>query len=453
MMDELSTFERRLVGSLDALVGPPRPVDGAALARASARYAGRRPQRWTASVASTLATTRHGLRTRPVLALVVAVAIVGTVVVGVAGVASLVTRPNPPAPVQPIVSPSAVPSRSPTPSASAVPSASPTLASPPVSAAGGLPYVVYEETLGQTLEPTYVGIARSDGSDVHLLSEGITDVAWSPDGSRLLVVRFLGTTGQVERLYLASAADGFVSLHDTGFDTGADHACPLPHRANDVCQDDWFSISPDGRHVAFERACTDVLPGCYSIATIDLATGRVQVLTSTRGDVHQPIQDVTWSPDGRQIVFAREVSAATSSDWTMFIVDATGGNLHRIAVGKLSATEPAWSPDGATIAFASETWGGGRETDVYAVSPDGTGLQRLTTDGVSSQPEWTHDGRIRFYDGHRFMVMDPNGTHAEPAFDFGLLATFRDPFSKGSGPRRIGSTGWPSSGMAVQPQP
>ena len=34
--------------------------------------------------------------------------------------------------------------------------------------------------------------------------------------------------------------------------------------------------------------------------------------------------------------------------------------------------------------------------DIYTIRPDGTGLQRLTTDGASARPNWTADGRIAF---------------------------------------------------------
>ena len=36
------------------------------------------------------------------------------------------------------------------------------------------------------------------------------------------------------------------------------------------------------------------------------------------------------------------------------------------------------------------------ETDIFTIRPDGTGLQRLTTDGASARPNWTADGRIVF---------------------------------------------------------
>lgn len=442
MMDELTALERRLAAGLESYAGPRRDVDGPAIARAAARHATTSAGRLTAAVAAVRALL-EGVWYRPAFAVLAVIVLAGAIVAGGAAVVSLLTRPEPPSPVVPPVSPS--------PSRPSAPSLAPTSAPP--TAAG--PYVTYVVSSPASFFRVDTWIARADGSKAHLLSKGLTDVAWSADGSHLLVVGFLGTTGQNEHLYLASAADGFSSLDDLGLDTGGDHACPLPNRANDVCQDDGFALSPDGRHVAFERRCTDELPGCYSIATMDLGTGRVTVLGTTRTTGQRPIEGVDWSPDGSRILFTRSSDQAITSSggiptWELFIVDADGQHLHRLDVGGVSAREPRWSLDGATIAFASEAWPqSGHVTDIYSVHPDGSGLVRLTTDGISSQPEWTGDGRIRTWHGDQFRVMHTDGTDVGQAFRLGIPAfpTLGTP-TTGS---RLGSTGWPSSGVVVQP--
>jgi hypothetical protein len=459
--DELDQELVRWMGAEAAAPPPPNrldaALDSAVVGRPLPRWRARFGADWLGGNPSFTAIGAKPSRPvvgRPILVIVLALLVVAALAVGLVAVGG-VPKPLLEAPPTPALVVIASPGPAATRQPSAAPTAEPSSAAPASTAAG--PYLTYVMSSKTSFFQLDTWIARADGSEARLLSQGLTDVAWSSDGSRLLVVRFLGTTGQHERLYLASAADGFRSLDDLGFDSGGAHACPLPHRANDVCQDDWFAMSPDGRHAAFERSCTDALPGCYSIATIDLGTGRVTVLQTTRTTGQRPIEDVDWSPDASRILFTRSTDEAVMSTggiprWDIFIVDADGQHLGRLDLGDLSAKEPRWSPDGSTIAFASDAWpGSGHVTDVYTVHPDGTGLVRLTMDGFSSQPEWTSDGRIRIWDGDEFRVIGADGTSIGQAFRLGIPAI--SPPGTPSTIGRLSTSGWPPSGVAVQPIP
>ena len=119
----------------------------------------------------------------------------------------------------------------------------------------------------------------------------------------------------------------------------------------------------------------------------------------------RPLREVSWSPDSSTIAFARQRDSRDRTQASdIYMVDADGTNLRKLDVGGLSVIAPAYSPDGTTIAFTSHYWrsSGGdnldlEETDVYTVGIDGSGLRRLTTDGDATGPDWTGDGRIRFY--------------------------------------------------------
>ena len=55
------------------------------------------------------------------------------------------------------------------------------------------------------------------------------------------------------------------------------------------------------------------------------------------------------------------------------------------------ALDPAWSPDGNWLAFAGHD---GTAIEVYAVQPDGSGVTRLTRDGMLARsPVWSPDGQ------------------------------------------------------------
>ena len=55
----------------------------------------------------------------------------------------------------------------------------------------------------------------------------------------------------------------------------------------------------------------------------------------------------SWSPDGRQIVFAHKVGGALE----LFIVGTDGAGLRQLTHLEKIATPPAWSPDGKWISF------------------------------------------------------------------------------------------------------
>lgn len=77
---------------------------------------------------------------------------------------------------------------------------------------------------------------------------------------------------------------------------------------------------------------------------------------------------------------------------------------------------PAWSPDGKAIAFTvdrSERYGSGAfpKTDIFLVRADGTGLRRLTRDGLSMSPVWSPDGRTIVY-ARRTEMEEPESLEA-----------------------------------------
>jgi dipeptidyl aminopeptidase/acylaminoacyl peptidase len=147
-------------------------------------------------------------------------------------------------------------------------------------------------------------------------------------------------------------------------------------------------FSPDGTMIAFDRPPITT-SGESVIALLELATGHVTELASTASEGNDAPH---WSPDGTRLTFARQPGGPAGA--TLYMVNADGSNLHQYVPLDLYAIEPRWSPDGSLIAFVSVDLPDLVAGEIYVVQPDGTGLRRLTTDGVSIRPEWTADGRI-----------------------------------------------------------
>ncbi|WP_171013609.1 S41 family peptidase [Chitinivorax sp. B] len=110
----------------------------------------------------------------------------------------------------------------------------------------------------------------------------------------------------------------------------------------------WPSLSANGEQLAFERD--------YRIWTVDVASGRQQVLSFTLAD--QPVlpapgalklgdklEELLLSPTGQQLAFI-----ARGEVWLSPI---TGGTATRLTQTGATQSQLAWSPDGSRLAYVS----------------------------------------------------------------------------------------------------
>ena len=130
-------------------------------------------------------------------------------------------------------------------------------------------------------------------------------------------------------------------------------------------------------------------------------------------------------PERIYIVFEGAVNKGRDSD--LFVMDADGGHVRRLAGTPRQDSRPDWSPDGSQIVF--DTYG-----DVWVVSVHDGELTRLPlgairfSHGPAVDPTWSPDGRwilvTRFSPGigsggHLFAVpwvMRSDGTGEYPLF-------------------------------------
>lgn len=95
----------------------------------------------------------------------------------------------------------------------------------------------------------------------------------------------------------------------------------------------------------------------------------------------------SFSPNGRQIAFTSDRGGSPQ----IYVIDIEGTNLHRLSFKGNYNASPKWSPRGDKIAFISDRGGGGFQ--IYLMSPDGSGVQQMTTLGSNEDPAWSPDGR------------------------------------------------------------
>jgi dipeptidyl aminopeptidase/acylaminoacyl peptidase len=272
--------------------------------------------------------------------------------------------------------------------------------------------------LGATRCVTRPWLAAADGSRAYVLP-GTRVVGWSADGSRLVVQNTNAVGGAVSML-VADPTGAVVATIEVPCtsplidDKYGGHLCPDQGE---------YALSPDGTRVAFTRTDPNVHNSSV-LSILDLATGQSTVLQATR-TTNPPAGDVCntstrirtcqgfdgsprWSPDGRSIAFERQLMAPEpGAPWdsaALFVVDADGSNLRRVTPSSVQAIGPAWSPDGTRLAFegsdmvvnADGTSVLDIRYDIYTIGVDGSGLARLTDDGISSLADWTSGERLVF---------------------------------------------------------
>ena len=119
----------------------------------------------------------------------------------------------------------------------------------------------------------------------------------------------------------------------------------------------------------------------------------------------------SWSPDGGQIVFDREVGEDESA---IFIMEADGQTPQRITFEPGRNFSPSWSPDGDKIAFLSDR---NRAPRIYTMDTNGQNVQQIAHHQrvFDGPPAWSPDGRwIAFMSGDNqggwgLYVTDPQG--------------------------------------------
>jgi Tol biopolymer transport system component len=104
---------------------------------------------------------------------------------------------------------------------------------------------------------------------------------------------------------------------------------------------------------------------------------------------------VAWSPNGKYIVYSRQVGV---NNWDIFWAYADGGSPKQLTDSPGLDLNPTWSPDGQYIVYASDQKSRRGNFGIYRINADGSDMQRLTGESVNANfPTFSPDGRKLAY--------------------------------------------------------
>ncbi|MEJ7758498.1 MAG: S9 family peptidase [Gemmatimonadaceae bacterium] len=248
---------------------------------------------------------------------------------------------------------------------------------------------------------TQIWLASSDGSTNYQVTFGeksSTNPKWSPDGGSIA--------------FTSNRKDNRNNLYVLRVNGG--EAEPLTEVKSSVGDFEW---SPDGRWIAF--ASTDAktddeekddkgrndfrwvdentkVARLYVIPIAKDASGKREGRKLTAENRH--VDDLSWSPDGRNIVFSH-VKSPVANDWTssdISIVEVASGRVRPFASSAAAEGTPSYSPDGKWIAAAVSDlpvrWAQSDQINIYPVGGGAPRVAPMSHDGQPGIAGWSADG-------------------------------------------------------------
>jgi Tol biopolymer transport system component len=269
---------------------------------------------------------------------------------------------------------------------------------------------------------------------IQLSDRGGEPLAWSSDGSRLLIRRVGGKDGRPGvGLFILNADGTETRLTSDGFDTGG-------------------SFAPDGTHVVYAPLWSE-FPSRISVVGAEggtphtlLAANRSWFPAFGRGAT---LFVPTFSPDGTQVAF---FAGRYDNSNTLWVMNADGGDPHALLDDAMPGFgfifHLVWSPDGTRLAFDVKH-GSGTTDGIYVVDADGSDL-RLAIPGGST-PSWSPDGSRIAYQPiagsatSTLEIANLDGTHVEQ-FGYGGSGPWNpSPLSKSGDRGPTAAAGGPAS--------
>ena len=237
----------------------------------------------------------------------------------------------------------------------------------------------YDSYFERNIDLYEIATVNMDGSGYRRLTENQyfeNYPVWSPDGAEIALIRREGPWRHYEtahpsvRLYIITAKGGVGRVGRLG---STDRLALYPPV--------W---SPDGQWLAF-------------IANDGECCPRERVLHTVRSDdseltrIGETTAPATWSPGGEELAFA----AVEGEEAVIYAVRADGTGQRTIwRSGPDDPSTPvsqvSWSPDGSELLFTSD--------HLYVIGSDGSGLRPLGPRSGIIRAAWSPDGsRVAIY--------------------------------------------------------
>lgn len=233
----------------------------------------------------------------------------------------------------------------------------------------------------ESSEVLLLDILTGNLQSIYTTGDTITTLAWSPDGTKLGIVKspltMSVTSGDELQIWDMSTLKMQVSMLSPGYD----------HRITSIA---W---SPDSQRIVGGNTNKTVI-------IWDATTGNELLVFSEHKDV---IRSVDWSPDGSQII-----TSGSTDDDTVRIWDAVSGE--NFATFEARGATVRWSPDGHEVAI-----GENRKVRILDPLNDHELLNVATTSLVSEIDYSPYGGRLVFADEIESSSVSPISTFSDGA--------------------------------------
>jgi TolB protein len=219
-----------------------------------------------------------------------------------------------------------------------------------VSSRGGAPGIWTVDVDGTRLRPLIVRGGTGKG-----------DPAFSPDGRYIAYTRsFRGTD------LLIARGDGSKPRN-------------LVRNGHENVQPSW---SPAGRRIAFVR---DTPAMDVHIAVVSVATGQVRRLTGAGEWASSP----AWAPNGRSIAFVRKPQ--NSDVGRLAIMRPDGSGLRNLAPHLRDVVDLTWSPDGRELVFTRKI---APDSEIFRLRLSDGAVRKVTRNSIADyDAAWGPPGR------------------------------------------------------------